>query len=72
LSLLAARLARAMAKGALAPMDPLEAAAIVWSGCHGVMSLELKSAGPHELDWDVVFRRTNEALLIGLVQGTTR
>ena len=72
LSLLAARLARAMAVGALAPMDPLQAAAIVWSACHGVMSLELKSAGPSELDWEVVFRRTNEALLIGLVQGTAR
>lgn len=72
LSLLSARLARAMEMGALAPIDPLEAAAIVWSACHGVMSLELKSAGPSELDWEVVFRRTSEALMIGLVQGTAR
>ena len=72
LLLLAARLARAMDLGALAPMDPLHAAAILWSACHGVVSLEMKTAGPNEIDWAVVFRQTSDALLIGLVRGIDR
>jgi AcrR family transcriptional regulator len=72
LSLLAARLSRAMEMGAMAPADPWHAAAAVWATCHGVMSLEMKAAGPKELDWEQVFRSATEAMLTGLVQGSGR
>jgi AcrR family transcriptional regulator len=68
LGMLAARIARAIDAGALAPGDPMVLAGAMWSACHGVVSLELKSVGPDGLDWAAVHRTLNEALLAGLRQ----
>ncbi len=68
LGLLAARLARAMESGAIAPGDPLTTAGVVWATCHGVVSLERKQVGPAALDWEAVFTATAEVLLDGLAE----
>jgi AcrR family transcriptional regulator len=52
---LANRLQRAMDAGLIRRADPTHAAAIVWSTCHGVVSLELKHVGPAPIDWSAVF-----------------
>lgn len=66
LGLLAERLQRAMDAGVLTPMDPMHAAAVVWSTCHGVTTLELHSIGPKVIDWSAVYRTAIEALLRGM------
>ena len=77
LDLLAQRLQRAMDAGMLRPGDAHHAAAIVWSTCHGVVSLELAHAGlSHELahntladiDWQQVFADATHAVVMGLAR----
>jgi AcrR family transcriptional regulator len=63
---LAHRLERAMDAGVLRRADPLEAAASVWATCHGLVSLEIAGKHPDGFEWDPIFRRTMDALLIGL------
>lgn len=70
LLLLAGRLSRAMDMGVMPRSDPLQAAAAVWATCHGVISLETKSAGAAQLDWERVFHTACEAMLAGLIAGT--
>ena len=62
---LAELLERAMDAGALRRLDPLHAAAIVWSTCHGVISLELKQAGM-PIQWDAVYADACENVVRGL------
>lgn len=63
---LAARLQRAMTAGQLQLRDPLHAAAMVWSACHGVVSLERKHAGPDVIDWESVFVDVTATMMRGL------
>ena len=62
---LANRLQRAMDAGQLRPRHSLQTAAIVWSTCHGVVSLERK-ASTMPIDWETVYREACENLLRGL------
>lgn len=66
LELLAKRLGRAMAAGALRPADPLHTAALVWATCHGVVSLEQKAVGPPVIDWLEVYRQAMGMIAKGL------
>lgn len=66
LELLAARLQRAMDFGLLRRIDAIHAAAIVWSTCHGVISLQLKHVASTPVDWQQVFADATEAVVRGL------
>lgn len=66
LGLLANRLQRAMDAGLMQRLDPLHAAAIVWSTCHGVVSLQLKHATDAPVDWEQVFTDAATAVVRGL------
>ncbi len=66
LDLLAKRLGRAMAAGALHPADPLHTAALVWATCHGVVSLELKAVAPAAIDWSQVYQQAMTMIVKGL------
>jgi AcrR family transcriptional regulator len=67
LGLLADRFRRAMDAGVLPRRDAFETAASVWAAFHGVVSLELRHAGPRTVDWEKVYRTTTAALVAGLV-----
>jgi AcrR family transcriptional regulator len=67
LQLLADRLGRAMATGAMPTADPFHTAAVVWAACHGVVSLELKNVVPPGLDWEQVYDTATTALMLGLM-----
>ena len=75
LDLLAQRLQRAMDEGMLRPADAQHVAAIVWSTCHGVVSLELANGGLRQelgrpgltdIDWQQVFTDATQAVVLGL------
>ena len=66
LHLLAARLQRTMDAGTLKPMDATHAAAIVWSTCHGVVSLQLKHQEVTYIDWQQVYNDATGAVIRGL------
>jgi AcrR family transcriptional regulator len=66
LDLLAQRLQRAMDAGMLRPADAQHVAAIVWSTCHGVISLELAQDGLTPVDWQQVFTDATQAVVLGL------
>jgi len=66
LHLLAARLQRTMDAGILRPMDATHAAAIVWSTCHGVVSLQLKHLEVTYVDWQRVYHDATAAVIVGL------
>ncbi len=66
LGLLAARLERAMDAGLLRRMDPLHAAAIVWSTCHGAVSLQLKHSADAPVNWQQVYTDATAAVVRGL------
>lgn len=66
LHLLAARLQRTMDAGILRPMDATHAAAIVWSTCHGVVSLQLKHLEVAYVDWQQVYHDATAAVILGL------
>lgn len=66
LELLANRLGRAMAAGALKPADPMNTAALVWATCHGVVSLELKAVGPPAIEWPGVYDAAMGMIIKGL------
>lgn len=68
LAALASRLERAMQADLVSRRDPLHAAAIVWATCHGVMSLELKHAGPETIEWERVFDDACAAIVRGLAE----
>ena len=68
LHLLAARLQRTMDAGILRSMDAAHAAAIVWSTCHGVISLELKHQQLEYVDWQRVYHDATSAVIVGLAQ----
>ena len=57
---------RAMDAGLVRRMDATHAAAIVWSTCHGVISLQLKHDGITPVDWQQVFADATEAVVSGL------
>ena len=63
---LAVRLQRAMDAGLLAPRPAMHAAAMVWSACHGVISLERRHAGPDTIDWEAVFSDICQTVMRGL------
>ena len=63
---LAARLERAMAHGRVRRIDPRHAAAVVWSTCHGVVSLELTHENEIGVDWSRVFDDATAAVVQGL------
>ena len=66
---LADRVARAMDAGAIARSDPFQLAAALWATSHGAVSLELKTVGPTEVDWEGVHLHATTALLAGLRSG---
>jgi AcrR family transcriptional regulator len=66
LDVLARRVQRAMDAGRLVRGDPVVIAAIIWSTCHGVVSLELKGIDPHKIDFGQVYDRATDAILAGL------
>ncbi len=66
LHLLAARLQRTIDAGSLRPMDAAHAAAIVWSTCHGVVSLQLKHLELASVDWQKVYQDATVAVVAGL------
>jgi len=66
LEVLAGRVVRAMDAGLLRRGDPITTAAIIWSTCHGVVSLELKGIDPHKIHFDEVYEGACEAVLVGL------
>ncbi len=66
LEVLAGRVERAMDAGLLRRTDPITAAAIIWSTCHGVVSLELKGFDPHKIHFDDVCAGAGDAVLVGL------
>lgn len=63
---LAERIERCIAAGRFRTGDPLHLAGIVWSTCHGAVSLELKQKRHIPLDWEAVFRDSCAALVRGL------
>ncbi|MGB8861186.1 MAG: TetR/AcrR family transcriptional regulator [Ilumatobacteraceae bacterium] len=68
LELLAARLRRGMDFGLLREMDAVHAAAIVWSTCHGVISLQLQHASTTPVTWQQVFADATAAVVRGLAR----
>jgi AcrR family transcriptional regulator len=66
LDLLAERLQRTMDAGVLRTMNPTHAAAIVWSTCHGVVSLQLKHLEVAYVDWQRVYLDATAAVIQGL------
>ena len=62
---LADRLERAMDAGVLRRIEPLHAAAIVWSTCHGVVSLELKKSDM-PIQWEQVYVDACDNVIRGL------
>jgi AcrR family transcriptional regulator len=63
---LADRIQRCIDAGAFAPGPALHLAAMVWSTCHGAVSLELKQKLTLAIDWEAVFRDACENLVRGL------
>lgn len=63
---LADRIERCMADGRIQRGEPLHIAGIVWSSCHGAVSLELKQKLAIALNWESVFRDTCAAVVRGL------
>jgi AcrR family transcriptional regulator len=63
---LAHRLQRVMDAGLMRPAPSLHVAAMVWSTCHGAVSLELKQKLAVAVDWEAVFRDTTDTLIRGL------
>lgn len=72
LALLGERMVRAIASGALASLDPLHAAAVMWATGHGVVSLEMERVGPPGIDWTIVYETACSAVLAGLATPTAR
>lgn len=66
LQLLAERIERCIATGRFRAGDPLHLAGVVWSTCHGAVSLELKQKRHLPLDWEGVFRDSCALLVRGL------
>lgn len=66
LNLLAQRVQRAMAAGALRSADPLHTAAVVWATCHGVVSLELRADSSTGIDWPEVYQEAMRMIVKGL------
>ena len=63
---LAERIERCITAGRFRPGDPLHLAGIVWSTCHGAVSLELKQKQHIPIDWEAVFRDSCTVLVRGL------
>jgi hypothetical protein len=67
LGALADLVARAMDAGTLRRAEPLQVAAVMWSCCHGVVSLELTAERtPAGVSWPDVFDHMQTTLLRGL------
>jgi AcrR family transcriptional regulator len=66
LNLLAAKLERAMGAGLIRRADPTITAEVMWSACHGPVSLEMRDVGPPETDWKDVHQRLIRAVIAGL------
>ena len=62
---LADRIERAMDAGLLRRRDPGHVAAVVWSTCHGVLSLEMKKSAM-AIDWEAVYRDACDNVMRGL------
>jgi AcrR family transcriptional regulator len=60
------RVERVMAAGVIRPADSFTVATVLWACMHGVVSLEARSAGDVDFDWDTVFRLAMDALRRGL------
>ena len=63
---LADRIERCMRTGRFRVGEPLHVAAVVWSACHGAVSLEMKQKLSLAIDWEAVYRDTCEATVRGL------
>ncbi|MEN9645326.1 MAG: hypothetical protein RL238_1995 [Actinomycetota bacterium] len=63
---LATRIERCIAAGRFRAGDPMHLAGIVWSTCHGAVSLELKQKRHIPLDWEAVFRDSCATVVRGL------
>lgn len=68
LHLLAERLQRTMDAGILRTMNATHAAAVVWSTCHGAVSLQLKHLEVSSVDWERVYHDATTAVIAGLVR----
>lgn len=65
---LADRIQRCIDAGIVAPAPALHLAAIVWSTCHGAVSLELKQKLVAAIDWETVYRDACENVVRGLLR----
>ena len=63
---LADRLQRCIDAGIITPAPALHLAAIVWSTCHGAVSLELKQKLAVAIDWEAVYRDACDNVVRGL------
>ncbi len=66
LSMLADRVRKAMDADQLRHGDPMATATVIWAAQHGPVSLELKSAGPPDTNWEGVHRVLTQAIINGL------
>lgn len=62
---LADRVQRCVDAGVVRPGPPLHLAAMVWSACHGAVTLAKKPM-PFDIDWEQVFRDTCGVIVRGL------
>jgi AcrR family transcriptional regulator len=60
------RLLRAMEQGVVKSTDPFHTATLMWAVCHGVISLEINSAAPPEVDWNLVYEQAMAMIIKGL------
>lgn len=63
---LAARIGRCIDAGRFRDGSAMQWAAVVWSTCHGVLSLELRQKMHAVLDWSTVYADAFENLLRGM------
>jgi AcrR family transcriptional regulator len=60
------RLVRAIEAGVIKSTDPLHTATLLWAVCHGIISLEINSAAPPEVDWNLVYDQAMQMIVKGL------
>jgi AcrR family transcriptional regulator len=60
------RLLRAIEQGVVTSTDPFHTATLMWAVCHGVISLQINSAAPPEVDWNLVYDQAMQLIIKGL------
>ncbi|MCU1400084.1 MAG: transcriptional regulator, TetR family [Acidimicrobiales bacterium] len=72
LGTMADRVQVAMDAGLIRRGDTVATATVLWSACHGPVSLEMKGVGPPSTDWAEVNRQLMAAAVAGLSAGQRR